>query len=186
MNLVFLVFALSPALAIVAPLSVSLAQTFLSLDVIDYLFADKVELFRQFGDNIALSAGGNFQIDPNLYLDGNGVQWFVAAALPGLFTTNEAWWVYGMAAYTAIWYVAIFSFVRAKLVCALLALACIGTLSLFVGNSAVIMRHFLPLFYFALLLFSERPNGLQPWIGVLDLLRTKTKTGRVLFGRGIS
>jgi hypothetical protein len=168
-NLVFLAFAVSPMVAIGIPASLSAAQTLLSWDVFTELFPDKVELYRQFGDNIALTASGNFQIDPEVLTNGSFVSRFVAAAFPGAFSVNEAWWLPLVALFIAAWYALVLSMSKNPLTCALLAAASITTLSLVVGNSAVLARHFLPLFYFSLLLFSQRLPVSPMWLGIITV-----------------
>jgi CHASE2 domain-containing sensor protein len=155
--------------AIGIPASLSAAQTLRSWDVFNDLFPDKVELYQQLGDNIALSASGNFQIDPDVLTNGSLVGRLLAAAFPGAFSVNDAWWLPLVAIFVAAWYALVLSMSRNPLTCGLLAAASITTLSLVVGNSAVLARHFLPLFYFSLLLFSQRLPVSPMWLGFITV-----------------
>lgn len=159
-NVAFVAFTLSPFVAFFLPITFSAFQDIVPWEFLSQLFPDKVQLYQQFGDNISLYSGGNFQIAQEILVEGSTFQKVIASALPGVYTANPLWWHTPLAMLIGTWYTAILWTSRNRVAIALLAVPTIAALSFAVGNSAVLARHFLPLFYLALVLFSPRAaNG---------------------------
>lgn len=168
-NVAFMAFLVSPFAAFFVPTMFSVFQDLVPWEIMNELFPDKVRLYQQFGDNISLYAGGNFQIAQDILTEGNTLQRIAASGLPGVYTANPLWWHAPLAIMIAIWYVSIFWVARNRLAIALVTISTIGTLALAVGNSAVLARHFLPLFYLALALFAERPANGSSLLGLASV-----------------
>lgn len=165
-NVAFVAFALSPFVAFFVPLTFSAFQDIVPWEFMNELFPDKVQLYQQFGDNISLYSGGNFQISQEVLVEGSTLQKVAASALPGVYTATPLWWHAPLAMLIGSWYVAILWTSRNRLAIAMLAVPTIATLSSAVGNSAVLARHFLPLFYLALVLFSPRAANGAALVGI--------------------